>query len=183
MIHDLIYYTAVSIKQSVIVWIVIEGFFYIFQKKFRIKKCLFDFIFIMWFFTMLHIVGMYDLHLDFGNNSTRMLPKVIPFVGTSGGMDIANVLLFLPGGVLIPFVLDKIKWNYKRILMVIVPLVSCVEILQYFGCRLFDIDDVIANSLGAVLGYWLYQIYILKSIQTNGDQYNEDEFNMKNNIL
>ena len=124
MIHDLIYYTAVSIKQSVIVWIVIEGFFYIFQKKFRIKKCLFDFIFIMWFFTMLHIVGM-----------------------------------------------------------VIVPLVSCVEILQYFGGRLFDIDDVIANSLGAVLGYWLYQIYILKSIQTNGDQYNEDEFNMKNNIL
>ena len=112
-----------------------------------------------------------------------MLPKVIPFVGTSGGMDIANVLLFLPGGFLIPFVLDKIKWNYKRILMVIVPLVSCVEILQYFGGRLFDIDDVIANSLGAVLGYWLNQIYILKSIQTNGNQYNEDEFNMKNNIL
>lgn len=163
MIHDLIYYTVVSIKQSVIVWIGIEGFFYIFQKKILIKKCLFDFIFILWFFTMLHIVGMYDLHLDFGKNSTRMLPKVIPFIGTSGGMDIANVLLFLPGGFLIPFVADKIKWNYKKILMINVPLVSCIEILQYFGGRLFDIDDVIANLLGAVLGYWLNQMYIFYS--------------------
>ena len=56
----------------------------------------------------------------------------------------ANVLLFVPLGMLL---------NKKA--LIIAPVISLfIEILQLLMCRgVFDVDDIISNSIGAVIGF------------------------------
>lgn len=162
MIYDAIYYLLSSVKQAFVIWLLIEGIISIYHKKFVLKRGVIDFVFLLWLITMMHIVGMYDLHLTFGENATRMEPKILPIIGTAGGLDVLNILLFLPFGFLIPLGLNRITWTYKKIVIITIPIVFTIEILQYFGGRLFDIDDVIANVLGALLGYFLHLKYVEK---------------------
>ena len=66
-----------------------------------------------------------------------------------------NVLIFAPLGVLPPLL-----WKRWRHLWAAVPLsagVSClIEFLQLFLGRSVDVDDVILNTLGGLLGYLLF---------------------------
>ena len=66
-----------------------------------------------------------------------------------------NVLIFAPLGILPPLL-----WKRWRHLWTTVPLsagVSClIEFLQLFLGRSVDVDDVILNTLGGLLGYLLF---------------------------
>ena len=66
-----------------------------------------------------------------------------------------NVLIFAPLGFLPPLL-----WQRWRHLWAVVPLsagVSClIEFLQLFLGRSVDVDDVILNTLGGLLGYLLF---------------------------
>ncbi len=66
-----------------------------------------------------------------------------------------NVLIFAPLGVLPPLL-----WKRWRHLWATVPLsagVSClIEFLQLFLGRSVDVDDLILNTLGGLLGYLLF---------------------------
>ena len=66
-----------------------------------------------------------------------------------------NVLIFAPLGFLPPLL-----WRRWRHLWAVVPLsagVSClIEFLQLFLGRSVDVDDVILNTLGGLLGYLLF---------------------------
>ena len=66
-----------------------------------------------------------------------------------------NVLIFAPLGILPPLL-----WKRWRHLWAVVPLsagVSClIEFLQLFLGRSVDVDDVILNTLGGLLGYLLF---------------------------
>ena len=66
-----------------------------------------------------------------------------------------NVLIFAPLGVLPPLL-----WKRWRHLWTTVPLsagASClIEFLQLFLGRSVDVDDVILNTLGGLLGYLLF---------------------------
>ena len=68
-----------------------------------------------------------------------------------------NIAMFIPIGFLIPFLLKR-----KSILRTAVPslLVSVgIEALQYLTCRgMCELDDVILNGLGALLGYCLFAV-------------------------
>ena len=66
-----------------------------------------------------------------------------------------NVLIFSPLGFLPPLL-----WQRWRHLWAVVPLsagVSClIEFLQLFLGRSVDVDDVLLNTLGGLLGYLLF---------------------------
>lgn len=79
--------------------------------------------------------------------------------GTPYQMDFAlrnlvgNVLLFIPLGVFLPAIWRKQRRWWTCLLTVIV-LITCVELTQLFTTLgSADVDDVILNSLGAMLGY------------------------------
>ncbi len=65
---------------------------------------------------------------------------------------ILNILLFMPFGFLLP-VLWK-EYRSLRIMALAGILLSLfIEVLQIFSFRLTDVDDLIANTTGTVLGY------------------------------
>jgi len=73
---------------------------------------------------------------------------------------LGNMVMFLPFGFFISYYLK----NEKSTLTIILTLIaSCsIEIVQMLIGRVFDVDDIILNLLGGLLGYYLY--YILNSI-------------------
>ena len=74
---------------------------------------------------------------------------------------LGNMLLFLPYGFYLSYFMKLKKVKYVLIFSSFVSIV--VEIIQYRIGRVFDIDDIILNIAGGVLGYYLYRFgsYIL----------------------
>ena len=65
-------------------------------------------------------------------------------------MIIGNVLMFIPFGFFLPFVTEKLNSKNIFAIAVVVPIV--VELFQLVLGRSFDIDDLICNFLGIVIG-------------------------------
>ncbi len=105
---------------------------------------------------------------------SHMLPNFIPFASLSkdiasamginnGRIDLrclfdlaGNVALFVPLAFLLPY---KIKRKRKLILLcsILMPTIVMIEILQQvLAAGVFDIDDIVLNSLGIPLGLLLY---------------------------
>lgn len=72
---------------------------------------------------------------------------------------LCNVLLFVPFGILWPILKNGKKDTIWGVLQAAFLFTFCIEFLQLvtrIGC--FEIDDMINNTLGAVVGYLMYRI-------------------------
>lgn len=69
---------------------------------------------------------------------------------------IGNMLMFLPYGFFVSYFL---KINKARIIFILSTIVSItIETTQLIIGRVFDVDDIILNVIGGILGYFVYQI-------------------------
>ena len=126
------------------------------KKKFHLYKDLFFFSFILYLFLLFELVTS----TDFESFSNNFIPfKEIMRYDLSSGLFyknvIGNVLLFVPFGY---FVSDIIN-NKKLILSMFITLVTSVsiEVIQMNIGRSFDIDDIILNFVGGIIGYGIYK--------------------------
>lgn len=68
---------------------------------------------------------------------------------------IGNIALLVPIGFFAPLVLRKMTWRTSLILAAASGF--AIELTQVvFSVGIFDIDDVILNGLGVVVGYWIF---------------------------
>lgn len=69
---------------------------------------------------------------------------------------LGNVLLFVPFG----YFVNKILKNKKMIVAVFITLITSlsIELIQINIGRSFDIDDIILNLLGGIVGYLFYRL-------------------------
>lgn len=68
-----------------------------------------------------------------------------------------NVLLFLPFGVMLPMLWPVFR-SGKRTAWAGLAASGIIETAQLFTHRATDVDDLITNTLGAVMGYWLAKL-------------------------
>lgn len=76
-------------------------------------------------------------------------------------MLVGNVLMFVPMGVLLPLAFPRLSRKKLWLAAVIVPII--IEIIQPIVGRSFDIDDLICNFIGILIGY-LVAHFIKKAI-------------------
>ena len=67
---------------------------------------------------------------------------------------IGNILLFIPFGYFAAYYINSRKIKTTFIVTLIVTVGA--EIIQYYIGRVFDIDDIILNLVGGILGYLLF---------------------------
>lgn len=67
---------------------------------------------------------------------------------------IGNILLFVPFGFFVTYYVNIKKISTMFLMTVGVSLV--IEVVQYFIGRSFDIDDIILNVTGGILGFMIY---------------------------
>lgn len=84
---------------------------------------------------------------------------------------IGNVAVFVPFGFLLPYAMESGK-NFLIMLLNVFIFVVGIEIFQLFSAfGAFDVDDILLNCLGAVIGYFLYLIFdkVRKNINKKGE--------------
>jgi len=85
---------------------------------------------------------------------TRSL-NLIPFALTHKGEMIANIVAFIPFGVMLGVNFKRVAFRYK--IAVIFAFSLAVEIIQYAAAiGVADITDIIMNTLGGFLGLAVY---------------------------
>lgn len=83
---------------------------------------------------------------------------------------VGNIAIFLPLGYLLPILTKKIN-NIYKILSISMSISIIFESLQYiFYLGSLDIDDIILNTLGGVIGYIIY-FYMKKFTNSNQSIY------------
>lgn len=77
---------------------------------------------------------------------------------------VGNVLLFVPIGIYLPYYCKKLTniWRFSVATILIIFTVEMVQLLSMRGR--FDIDDVILNTCGALVGYIIWRIGFYKKI-------------------
>lgn len=82
-----------------------------------------------------------------------------------------NILLLVPFGVLVPLLDPRIRTMKKAVLSGFLFSLT-IELLQlsvpYFSSRSPDIDDIILNTLGAILGFMIFQLLFKLHIKRKG---------------
>ena len=69
-----------------------------------------------------------------------------------------NIGVFIPFGILLPILFPKLS-NFILFIFAFVIGITSLEVLQLFSMLgSFDVDDIMLNTLGAVIGYILLQI-------------------------
>lgn len=81
--------------------------------------------------------------------------------------NVMNVVAFVPFGMLIGLICREIKW--WQVLLLGFGLSLSIEILQLVLKRGFsELDDVIHNSIGCIVGYGLYQMARIARLKIRG---------------
>lgn len=68
---------------------------------------------------------------------------------------IPNIMLFIPFGFFLPSVYQN-KRKFLNTISVILIVTFSIEFIQYFIGRIFDINDIITNLLGGIIGYLVF---------------------------
>lgn len=89
---------------------------------------------------------------------TELFSAMFEKAGILGSQVTLNVLLFVPLGFLLPLVFpDKFNRFWKVALCALCTTFS-IEAIQYFIGRSADIDDILANTFGGMLGFCLLRL-------------------------
>lgn len=85
--------------------------------------------------------------------------SMIPFQDFSAFGCIANVIMVMPLGFLLPLLWENYRKLWKTALAGF-SLSLCIEILQLFTFRATDVDDLLMNTLGGIVGYGCYLLAV-----------------------
>ena len=120
-----------------------------------IKKTILYFVFATYLAAVYLFVGMPTLQficLDLSLTLIPFLPMIADFKNT-----ILNIVLFIPLGIMLPFLWKK--YNTLKVTLFFGFFMSlAIELLQILTYRATDINDLIANTVGAVLGYFVFRV-------------------------
>ncbi|MBO0476910.1 VanZ family protein [Vagococcus sp. DIV0080] len=93
--------------------------------------------------------------------------NLIPFIGGVGISDYLNIVMFIPLGIILPLMWTKYD-DFKQTVRYGFYVSLLIEISQLFvRSRATDVNDLIMNTLGAVIGWLIYKLFsrlILKQI-------------------
>lgn len=129
-------------------------------KEPRGKRVLFLMGFVLYLFGVLTVTGVPSIrHLTL-DATIQWIPFSEVPQGLPGSLvqPVLNAVLFVPLGILLPTLWDnyRIWW---RTLLFGGGLSLCIELLQLFNFRTTDVDDLICNALGTLLGWGLFRLF------------------------
>lgn len=128
------------------------------KEKFILYKELLKLSFIIYILCLFHVVTYQDV--SFSNANFIPFKEITRYdFGSSLFYRniLGNLLLFIPFGIFSSYYV-KINKSYLIIILSFIASLS-IELTQLLIGRVFDVDDIILNVLGGLIGYILYKIF------------------------
>ncbi len=130
------------------------------HEKFVLYKELFFLSFIIYILCLFQVVTYQDV-VSWSNNNFIPFREILRYEFGSRLFIknvLGNIFLFLPFGLFISIIL-KPKKHYIILFLILVASIS-IEWVQMSIGRVFDIDDILLNVVGGLIGYVLYVIFV-----------------------
>lgn len=89
------------------------------------------------------------------------VPLLFPKLTFMWFFSFGNIAAFIPFGVLLPLLYRVRFGKFISLFVLTILVLETLQALTYLGS--FDIDDVISNTLGAVIGYVAYRVDFLQT--------------------
>lgn len=125
------------------------------HKKFLLHKELIYLIAITYILCLFYVVTFQDS--NYGISNYVPFKEIFRYsIGSKKFIKniLGNIMLFIPYGFLSSYLLKNRKISVTFILCLIVSIT--IEVVQYYIGRVFDIDDIILNVLGGIIGGLLF---------------------------
>lgn len=125
------------------------------HKKFKLHKEIIYLLAIIYLLCLFHVVTFQDS--NYGTSNFTPFKEIFRYdIGSHKFMRnvMGNIILFIPYGFLASYLLNNKKFSVITILTVIASLT--IETVQYYIGRVFDIDDIILNVIGGIVGFLVF---------------------------
>lgn len=103
----------------------------------------------------IQLIPFYTISEMFSLMSNQMVSYSARFLAMLNLL--GNLLILFPAGLFLPAIFEKLR-SFKAYIFCIFLFIFIVEILQLFTLAgAFDIDDILLNSIGAILGFTVFK--------------------------
>lgn len=157
---------------SIILWFIYRFISYKKHNKVNILREVFINFFFIYFLIVIYFTffkgGILQLDLQMRSyvniiplvETIKMFQDNFMGIGNSLYNVIGNILLFVPLGFAVPLLFKNHNKFFEVVLYGFIASFS-IELLQYLTCTNFtDIDDIIFNTLGTLIGFFIFNIFI-----------------------
>ena len=120
------------------------------------------YIFLLYIYLTFSVAGIGSIW-DIGHYDTIIRLEeinLLPFQSEGIMTYVLNIIMFLPLGFLIPLIWKRYR-NPLKIFMIGFGFSLSIELCQLFNRRNTDIDDLMMNTLGALVGYCCWKVFSL----------------------
>ncbi|MDU5333468.1 VanZ family protein [Enterococcus sp.] len=130
------------------------------QEKIFISSMLWRFTFLFYLYLVIDVTGVGTLEDIFSYPELIRLGEInlIPFQSGVGLLNILNIIMFAPLGFLLPLIWKQCRKLSSTVLLGF-QFSLMIELLQLFNRRATDIDDLLMNTLGALIGFLIWLLY------------------------
>ena len=130
------------------------------HKKFVLNKEFANLVFIIYILLLFQLVTSTDINYHSGVNYIPFTEIFRYKVGSSLFLlnVLGNIAIFIPFGLFISKVLKSTKFLPVFIISFIAS--GCIEGVQLYIGRAFDVDDIILNCIGSILGWFIYVMLV-----------------------
>ncbi|MCM1989142.1 VanZ family protein [Oceanirhabdus seepicola] len=129
---------------------------------FKISTKIIFFIYLFYLFYLVFLSSYYGRGVVHRNYNLTPFKTISEFLFFSNNMRAilrnidGNIAAFVPMGFLLPLAFSKMN-KYHKVFAAIITATLFIEISQFiFGVGTCDVDDVILNFVGGIIGYKLY---------------------------
>ena len=125
------------------------------HKKFLLHKEIIYLLAVIYILCLFHVVTFQDI--NYGEYNFIPFKEIFRYsIGSNKFIKnvLGNIILFIPFGFLSSYLLKNRKLGVITILTIIAS--GTIETVQYYIGRVFDIDDIILNLLGGIIGFLIY---------------------------
>lgn len=115
--------------------------------------------------TFVFVIYVTIIHRNVGENGNNCLIPFYSFYMAKQEVEVyrlilLNILMFLPFGIVLPFILNHFKQNVLFSIVFGISLSLCIEIIQLvFRIGTFEIDDIIFNTFGCLIGLLSFSLF------------------------
>ncbi|SMF85536.1 Glycopeptide antibiotics resistance protein [Paenibacillus uliginis N3/975] len=146
------------------------GFYFKARKNISIRHFLWVYVFLFYLslvYKMTQIATIWDIR-RYETLIRASEINLIPFASEGITTYVLNILLFMPLGFLLPTIWPQFR-TIKNTACTGFFFSLAIELSQLLNHRITDIDDLLMNTLGAIIGYLLYRA-LFKMIYKRGEK-------------
>lgn len=132
------------------------------KKYLFLKSILYIYIsFVLYFTLMPFIIPIPLINFNISSVNINLVPFNDILLGHGGSIRelVLNIVMMIPFGIMIPYIYKKKFLSSIKYTLGFSLIIELFQIFSYGGLRSFDTTDLISNTIGGIVGYWLYLLF------------------------